>query len=167
MLNAPVRSDPLPFMLLAADRSLCRNSVFVDVDYEKLMVNKKSTIQSTAEILGLLSNVDIRPDGCPVQLRSDEYLAIGCDLKNLDKLDATLRREVLPPRCSVLCLAEVSLTYMDVKSADALVNWASKLSDGWQYPFLERNVANPSKMFNLRSWSSSSLMALTILLRQP
>lgn len=130
MLNGHVRSDPLPFTLLAADPTLCRETVFVDVDYEKLMINKKSAIQRTAEIAELLSNVEIRPDDCPVQLRSDQYLAIGCDLKNLHKLDATLRTEVLPLRCSILCLAEVSLTYMDVKSADAVVNWASKLGSG-------------------------------------
>lgn len=135
LLNGSVRSDPLPFMLLAEDRSLCRNTVFVDVDYEKLMVNKKSAIQRTEEITVLLNNVEILHDDSPVQLRSDQYLAIGCDLKNLHKLDATLKMEVLPPRCSVLCLAEVSLTYMDVKSADAVVSWASKLSSGQNHSF--------------------------------
>lgn len=124
------RSDPLPFMLLSRERSACRNTIFVDVDYEKLMVNKKLAIQRTTEITELLDNVEVLPDESPIQLRSDQYLAIGCDLRNLHKLEATLRT-ILPPNCSVLCLAEVSLTYMDAKSADAVISWASKLSNGW------------------------------------
>lgn len=109
--------------------------MFLDVDYEKLMVNKKLAMQATAEITGLLDNVEFLPDASPVQIRSDQYLAIGCDLKNLQKLDATLRTE-LPSDCSVLCLAEVSLTYMDVKSADAVISWASKLCDGLGLEYL-------------------------------
>lgn len=116
-------------MLLSSDRSLCRNTVFVDIDYEKLMINKKLVVKNTKEITDLLDNVEVLPDEDAIQLRSDQYLAIGCDLKDLKKLGATLK-EVLPPECSILCLAEVSLTYIDVKSADAVVSWASKLSSG-------------------------------------
>lgn len=129
VLSWTIRSDPLAFILLSEDRSLCRDTVFLDVDYEKLMVNKKLAMQGTTEITQLLDNVEFLPDANAVQIRSDQYLAMGCDLKNLHKLDATLRAE-LPADCSVLCLAEVSLTYMDVKSADAVISWASKLGDG-------------------------------------
>lgn len=129
-LGCTCRSDPLPFMLLSADKSLCRDTRFVDIDYEKLMVNKKTAIQRTKEITELLEDVEFLPDENAVQIRSDHYLAIGCDLKNLKKLDDTLKTEVLPAECSVLCLAEVSLTYMDVESANAVVNWASKLRSG-------------------------------------
>lgn len=121
--------------MLLADRSACSNTVFVDVDYEKLMVNKKLVVQSTKEISDMLDHVETMPEGDPIQLRSDQYLAIGCDLKNLRKLDDTLRGEVLPPQCQVLCLAEVSLTYIDVKSADTIISWASKLSSGQNTPF--------------------------------
>ena len=79
----PVRSDPLPFMLLSSDRSLCRNTVFVDIDYEKLMINKKLVVKNTKEITDLLDNVEVLPDEDAIQLRSDQYLAIGCDLKDL------------------------------------------------------------------------------------
>lgn len=119
-------------MLLSSDRSLCRNTIFVDIDYEKLMITKKLVIQDSKEITDLLDNVEVLPPGNAVQVRSDQYLAIGCDLKNLKKLDATLK-EILPAECSILCLAEVSLTYMDVKAADAVVSWASKLSPGQKY----------------------------------
>lgn len=125
-----LRSDPLPFMLLSAEKSLCRNVQFVDIDYEKLMVNKKTAIQRTKEITELLEDVEFLSDEKAIQIRSKNYLAIGCDLKALKKLDDILRNEILPADCSVLCLAEVSLTYMDVQSANAAIAWASKLSDG-------------------------------------
>lgn len=124
------RSDPLPFMLLSAERSLCRDTTFVDIDYEKLMINKKTALRQTDEITELLDDVEFLPDHSDLQIRSKKYIAIGCDLKNLAKLDHALKTRILPSQCSVLFLAEVSLTYMDVKSANAVVNWASKLSDG-------------------------------------
>lgn len=118
-------------MLLSAEGPLCRDTTFVDIDYEKLMLNKKTAIHGTPEITELLENVEFLPDESAVQVRSDRYKAIGCDLKNLKKLEDTLNAEVFPSsECSILCLAEVSLTYMDVKSAGAVVNWASKLSSG-------------------------------------
>jgi tRNA wybutosine-synthesizing protein 4 len=124
------RSDPLPFILLSADKSLCSTTRFVDIDYEKLMVNKKTAIRRTDEITQLLENVEFFSDESPIQIRSEQYFAIGCDLKNLKKLDDVLKTEVLPTECSILFLAEVSLTYMDVKSANAVLDWASKLNNG-------------------------------------
>lgn len=94
------------------------------------MINKKTAIKRTAEITQVLKDVEFLSDESAVQIRSAQYLGIGCDLKNLKKLDDVLRTEVLPAECSVLFLAEVSLTYMDVKSANAVVEWASKLNNG-------------------------------------
>lgn len=102
----------------------------MDIDYEKLMVNKKTAIRRTDEITRLLENVEFLSDESPIQIRSEQYLAIGCDLKNLKKLDDVLKTELLPSDCSILFLAEVSLTYMDVKSANAVLAWASKLNNG-------------------------------------
>ncbi|KAF9886984.1 tRNA methyltransferase ppm2, partial [Aspergillus nanangensis] len=138
VLNLGCGFDPLPFMLLAGESALCNNTTFVDIDYEKLMVNKKISIQRTPEITDHLEDIEFLPDENPIQIRSKKYLAVGCDLKNLDKLDKTLRTEVLPEKCEVLFLAEVSLTYMDVKSANAVVNWASKLSEDAQFCVLEQ-----------------------------
>ncbi|KAB8229104.1 tRNA methyltransferase PPM2 [Aspergillus alliaceus] len=138
VLNLGCGFDPLPYMLLSADNSLCRNTTFVDIDYEKLMINKKMAIQKTDEITQLLEDVEFLPDDSAVQIRSKQYLAVGCDLKNLTKLDNVLKAEVLPTECSVLFLAEVSLTYMDVESANAVVSWASKLSNDGQFCILEQ-----------------------------
>ena len=121
-------------MLLSVDNDLCRDTTFVDIDYAKLMVNKKTAIRQTNEITQLLEDVEFLPDESALQIRSKHYVAIGCDLKNLTKLDDVLRAEVLPSECAVLFLAEVSLTYMDVKSANAVVSWASRLNNGQNNP---------------------------------
>lgn len=107
------------------------HTVFVDIDYEKLMVHKKNAIRQTPAITGALEDVEFGSDEDAIQIRSPRYLAVGCDLKNMKKLDDVLRASVLPSDdCSVLFLAEVSLTYMDVKSANEVVTWASKLTSG-------------------------------------
>ncbi|KAL4784936.1 hypothetical protein BJX76DRAFT_356542 [Aspergillus varians] len=138
VLNLGCGFDPLPFILLSTDRSLCSQTTFVDIDYEKLMLNKKAAIQKADAITNVLENVEFNSDESAVQIRSREYIAVGCDLKNLDKLDHVLKTEVLPADCAVMFLAEVSLTYMDVKSANAVVNWASKLSNDAQFCILEQ-----------------------------
>lgn len=117
-------------MLLSAEDSRRKSTRFVDVDYDKLMINKKRTIQRTKEITELLENAEFLPDDQAVQVRSARYVAIGCDLKDLDKLDAALRDEIRPAQSAILCVAEVSLTYMDVMAANAVIRWASTLSHG-------------------------------------
>ncbi|KAL5341590.1 hypothetical protein BJX70DRAFT_41300 [Aspergillus crustosus] len=138
VLNLGCGFDALPFILLNTDRSLCSQTTFVDVDYEKLMVNKKMAVQKANVISELLENVEFPSDDSTIQIRSTQYIAVGCDLKNLDKLDHVLKTEVLPADCAVLFLAEVSLTYMDVKSANAVLSWASDLKDEAQFCILEQ-----------------------------
>ncbi|RAL00930.1 tRNA methyltransferase PPM2 [Aspergillus ibericus CBS 121593] len=138
VLNLGCGFDPLPFILLSEDPSLCSDTRFIDIDYEKLMINKKTAIRRTDEITQTLKDVEFLSDESAVQIRSTHYLGIGCDLKNLKKLDDVLRTEVLPAECSVLFLAEVSLTYMDVKSANAVLDWASKLNNDAKFCILEQ-----------------------------
>ncbi|KAL4904898.1 tRNA wybutosine-synthesizing protein 4 [Aspergillus multicolor] len=138
VLNLGCGFDPLPFILLSADRSLCSQTTFVDIDYEKLMLNKKAALREAGALTQILENVEFASNESAVQIRSGQYVAVGCDLKNLDKLDRVLKAEVFPAECSVLFLAEVSLTYMDVKSANDVVKWASKLSNDAQFCILEQ-----------------------------
>lgn len=146
------RSDPLPYILLSEEKRSSRNghAVFVDIDYEKLMVRKKNAIRNSKEITAVLGDMNFGSDEDAIQLRSSRYIAVGCDLKNLKKLDDVLRSSILPDNllgtppdtlpqhCSVLCLAEVSLTYMDVQSANEVVKWAAKLSSDVQFCILEQ-----------------------------
>ncbi|KAJ5101732.1 LCM-domain-containing protein [Penicillium alfredii] len=142
VLNLGCGYDPLPFMLLSDEMQSTRRgqAVFVDIDYEKLMVNKKNAIHQTKEITDVLGeDVEFLPDQDAIQIRSPQYIAVGCDLKNLAKLDDVLRTRILPSAdCSVLFLAEVSLTYMDVESANAVINWASTLTSDAQFCLLEQ-----------------------------
>ncbi|KAL4956047.1 hypothetical protein BDW69DRAFT_99810 [Aspergillus filifer] len=137
VINLGCGFDPLPF-ILSAEGSVCSQTTFVDVDYEKLMVNKKTAIQKAQIIQDqLIGNVEFGSDESAVQIRSDQYVAVGCDLKNLEKLDHVLKTEILPADCTILFLAEVALTYMDVKSANAVISWAAKLNDDVRFCILE------------------------------
>ncbi|KAL2864668.1 tRNA methyltransferase PPM2 [Aspergillus lucknowensis] len=138
VLNLGCGFDALPFILLRTDRPLCSCTTFVDIDYEKLMVDKRAAIQKTEVITELLKNVEFGADESAVQIRSKEYIAVGCDLKKLEKLDNVLKTQVLPDECAILFVAEVSLTYMDVKSANAVLCWASKLRNDSQFCILEQ-----------------------------
>ncbi len=93
------------------------------------MYTKKEIVESTPQIKGLLTLRTPSPDGYTV-LDADEYLAIGCDLRDIVGLDKTIRSISEPKRCLVLCVAEVSVTYMNSDSADALIEWAASLSSG-------------------------------------
>ena len=64
-------------------------------------------------------------------LRSDEYLAVGCDLEHLDWLNALFEKENLLSR-EILFTAEVSVTYMRTEAANALLGWTGGLPNGFQ-----------------------------------
>jgi len=126
------RSDPLPFILLSEEQKSMRSghTIFVDIDYEKLMVHKKNAIRQTQEITRVLGDIEFGSDEDAIQISTPRYWAVGCDLKNLKKLDEVLQNNILlSADCSVLLLAEVSLTYMDVQSANEVIKWASKLTN--------------------------------------
>ncbi|KAL4968782.1 tRNA methyltransferase PPM2 [Aspergillus stella-maris] len=137
VINLGCGFDPLPF-ILSAEGFVSSQTTFVDVDYEKLMVNKKTAIQKAQIIQDqLVGTVEFSSDESAVQIRSEQYIAVGCDLKNLEKLNHVLKTEVLPADCTILFLAEVALTYMDVKSANAVISWAAKLNDDVHFCILE------------------------------
>ena len=123
-------SDPLPFQCLSRYPEACQSVTFVDVDYMQLIIKKAEVIQQTAPLRQLLTNVKIPISGEAVTLRSDQYLAIGCDLREVEKLGEILAAEFDLENCLVLCTAEVSITYMDVHAADALIRWAATLRNG-------------------------------------
>lgn len=71
----------------------------------------------------------LRSSDPPVYVRSDQYMAIGCDLKHLDLLERTLRAEFDISATSILFVAEVSVTYMSVADANSLLQWAGTLEN--------------------------------------
>ncbi|KAJ5246246.1 LCM-domain-containing protein [Penicillium chermesinum] len=141
VLNLGCGYDPLPFILLSDEQKSAKSShtVFVDIDYEKLMIHKKSAIREAQEIKDVIGDAKFGSDEDPIQICSSRYLGVGCDLKNLKKLNEVLLGSILPSQeCSVLFLAEVSLTYMDVHSANEVVKWAAQLTDDVQFCILEQ-----------------------------
>jgi|TARA_R110002003_G_scaffold96_11_gene7485 tRNA wybutosine-synthesizing protein 4 len=123
-------SDPLPFQFWHRYPTLTRKVTFVDVDYPQLIERKRNRILTDGLLRDALFETSPRSSKPPVYLRSDRYIAIGCDLRDLQVLETTLRAELNVPSSAVLFVAEVSATYMPVADSDALIRWASSLENG-------------------------------------
>lgn len=115
---------------MAQDEDLCSNTKFIDIDFEELMISKREIILNTPKMRDMLSINSDPPSEKGVILESEEYVALGCDLRNLRRLERLLGSVVDIEQCLVLCLAEVSVTYMATKDADALIEWTTTLSPG-------------------------------------
>jgi tRNA wybutosine-synthesizing protein 4 len=120
----------LPFQFWHRHASLAKNATFVDVDYPQLVIQKRDRMLTNGLLRDALLKTQLRSSEPPVYLRSEQYMAIGCDLRHLNKLERTLRAELDVASSSVLFVAEVSATYMPVADSDALIRWASTLEDG-------------------------------------
>lgn len=106
--------------------------LFIDIDFPDLMLKKREVVLQTQQLRELLGNDfrigDLNRDR--VLLRSERYCQIGCDLRHLDELRRTLETIIPLSDCDVLFVAEVSITYMETRFADELVQWASSLGQG-------------------------------------
>ena len=101
----------------------------MDVDYPALMEKKCDIISNTSRLQDLLGPHDRPLDRNGLALRSEHYLAIGCDLADITNFDMLLASHVQLSSCLVLCTAEVSVTYMDTNTADAIIGWAGLHDD--------------------------------------
>ncbi|KAI1623744.1 hypothetical protein EDD37DRAFT_650836 [Exophiala viscosa] len=130
IVNLGCGYDPLPFQWLAREKPLCSNTKFVDVDYEPLLETKRGIIANHTEMRDLLHShvANPYPADPAILLDSQEYSAIGCDLRNLPKLRSLLASVVSLEDSIVLCIAEDTTSYMRTEAADALVAWTSTLS---------------------------------------
>jgi tRNA wybutosine-synthesizing protein 4 len=79
--------------------------------------------------MSMLTNVELPKDG-DVMLHSDQYLQIGCDLRDMQLLKTSVTRALDVEQCLVLLVAEVSITYMDSIYSDEVIRWASTLPSG-------------------------------------
>ena len=135
----------MAFQFLSNDYARCHNTKFVDVDYPQLIAKKCETIHNTQQLLDLLGPVQKSANTDPVLLRSEKYMALGCNLQNIDTLGKVLKDELDATNCLLLCTAEVSITYMDVKAADTLIAWAACYDDGMLMEIVFRFRAAYSK----------------------
>lgn len=125
-----MQSDPLPFQFWHRYPDLSRDAIFVDIDYPQLIERKKNLLLNNALLRKRILRTNVRSSQPPVYLRSDQYMAVGCDLRHLELIEHTLRTELAISSSTVLFVAEVSITYMPVADSDALLQWASTLEDG-------------------------------------
>ena len=94
------------------------------------MISKGEIILNTPKMKDLLTFKESNPQGSGVVLDSEQYTLFGCDLRNLRRLEDLMRRVVSVEDCLVLCVAEVSITYMHPDAADELLAWSSSISSG-------------------------------------
>lgn len=102
----------------------------MDVDYPQLIDKKRDVVFTKSLLRDALLKTGLRSAQAPVRVRSDQYMAIGCDLRDLKLLERTLRAELDIPNSSVLFVAEVSVTYMPLKDANKLIEWANTFESG-------------------------------------
>ncbi|KFG83237.1 Leucine carboxyl methyltransferase family [Metarhizium anisopliae] len=143
VINLGCGSDVLPWQSHARHALLCDDVLFVDVDYPDLMLKKRSIVLETPQLSEILGEnfVVSQSDEDQILLRSDRYCQIGCDLREISRLRHSL--ETLSPLadCHVLFVAEVSITYMDTKFADALIHWSSSVGKA-EFCLLEQLLPN-------------------------
>jgi tRNA wybutosine-synthesizing protein 4 len=101
---------------------------FVDVDYKELMITKTTIIRETPVFKEFVKPREVSRHNFVIE--SEQYNGIGCDLRDLRSLDLAMRSLGGIDEGLVLCVAEVSVTYMDPDAADALISWAKTLSNG-------------------------------------
>lgn len=125
-----LHSDPLAFQWLSKYPDMCQNVTFVDIDYPELITRKLEVISQTPQLRDLLdAPVPVGGrDGATFPV-DNRYLALGCDLADIERLEKILNEYIDIEGCSILCIAEVSITYMDVGDADSLIRWASRYRD--------------------------------------
>ncbi|KAF7560725.1 hypothetical protein G7046_g3430 [Stylonectria norvegica] len=136
VINLGCGSDVLPWQCHSRYPAACENAVFVDVDYPDLMRKKRAIVLATPQLRDLLGSAPFISDNDtePILLRSDKYCQLGCDLRQLDVFRQTLESFLPLSECSVLFVAEVSVTYMDTPSVDSLIKWASAIGKGLKFP---------------------------------
>lgn len=68
--------------------------------------------------------------GNGILLSGDQYIAVGCDLTDTRALNRLLVEQLGLADRPVLFVAEVSMTYMEAKTADKVIQWASSWPTG-------------------------------------
>ena len=104
----------------------------MDVDHPRLMQRKVEVIKANQPLLDVLPNFATSNLPSGILGRSEQYVAVACDLKQVSHLDRTLRQlfDLDAPSVAILFVTEVSLAYMERHTADAVLKWAARFRDG-------------------------------------
>ncbi|KAK3678012.1 tRNA methyltransferase ppm2 [Recurvomyces mirabilis] len=160
VINLGCGYDPLPWLFLGKHPELCQNTTFVDVDYPALMHNKLGIISKTEQLKMLLPKMTRTNNESGLLASSDPYVAIGCDLYNTSTMDQILHDHlrIKDSSVAVLCVAEVSIAYMEREAAQHVLEWGATLSDvrfclleqhlpdGEEHPFAQTMLAHFQKL---------------------
>lgn len=93
----------------------CRGAKFVDIDFPDLMVKKRAVVLDTPELRSVFEPFDA--DAAEhVLLQSSMYSQVGCDLRNTADVQKALSACLGLSDCVFFFVAEVSITYMEVKA---------------------------------------------------
>ncbi|ETS82316.1 hypothetical protein PFICI_07318 [Pestalotiopsis fici W106-1] len=157
VINLGAGFDVLPWQCMTRYPDSCKNARFIDIDFPDLMEKKRKVIQETTELNSMLTRLDVSKDPL-VFLQSDEYIQMGCDLRDLDKIQQSISQLVDLEDCEFIFVAEVSITYMETVAADAVIKWANSLGqaefclleqilpDGAEHPFAETMLRHFEKL---------------------
>ena len=119
-MNLGCGYDPLPFVYLADSKI----ATFVDIDFPELIQNKSTIIRNTSVLSDIIKPCFGETSG---EMRTERYVALGCDLTNLVAFDQVLR-SVCPDfeEARILFISEVAITYMPTAAADNLISFTSR-----------------------------------------
>jgi tRNA wybutosine-synthesizing protein 4 len=129
VVNLGCGYDPLPFRMKF--KGLGRNARFIDVDYADL-IQKKTDIITSGDLRQYLDDdyVVSSAGQTKVILESSSYCAVGCDLADVKTLHSVLRNILQIGSHPILFVAEVTIAYMTIRSANELLKLASSFEDG-------------------------------------
>ena len=113
----------------------------MDVDFPDLMRNKCDIVCKTESLMALLSHFAPAPNANGILGSSDAYVAIGCDLRDIDRLKAMLQNhfQLETIDYAIIFIAEVSIAYMDLRTSQNVFTWAAS-HDDVQFCLLEQHL---------------------------
>ncbi|KAK8106829.1 tRNA methyltransferase ppm2 [Apiospora kogelbergensis] len=158
VVNLGAGSDVVPWQCMTRYPEECQGAKFIDIDFPDLMGKKRRIVQETPELHSVLTGLEYGDDQSDLLLTSNEYVQIGCDLRQLKRVEDALSQVITIQECEFIFIAEVSITYMETEAADSVIQWASTLGhaefclleqilpDGADHPFAEMMVRHFNKL---------------------
>ncbi|XP_037271413.2 tRNA wybutosine-synthesizing protein 4 [Rhipicephalus microplus] len=105
------------YFRLKAAGALPVNCRYFEVDLPLVVANKKSVIESCADLCSLAKAV--------TSGSLSQYRLLGQDIRDVARLESGLRAEGLDFSVPTLVIAECVLSYLDTKHSDRIVEWTS------------------------------------------
>lgn len=145
VVNLGCGFDPLAFEYLENYPS---NLVFVDIDYHALMDAKVAMIEQNEYLRKVIGFEKVNNDSI-YRIQTPNYIAVQCDLNNVKSYEAVLTHLGLSTSSleRKVFIAEVSITYMDPKLADGVIQ-ASTACENLDFFILEHLLKDPVNKFS-------------------